>query len=420
MEKLKNKIISFLRWSERYTKTDMVYLAKGGFWLNANMVITSIFAFVLSIAFAKLVSKEVYGTYQFVISVSSIIGAFTLTGMNTSVTQAVARGFEKVFPDSVKIQIKFGIIPVVIGLGISIYYLINQNLILSASLVVVALLLPLTNALNTWAAFLGGKKEFGDYFKYSQIVNIAYYAGITLIILFIPTALFLVIANFLLNTISNFVVHKLVIKKYKPNQNNEEEAFEYGKKLSLSNVLPMVALNIDNIIIFHSLGSPNLAIYIIPSHIPERISGLLRPISVIALPKFSEKKPSEVKSSVFAKLWKLSALALLGWLFYFFLSPFLFKIFFPQYTQSVTYSQIYAIVFIFSTFSSLLSTALSSIRSKALFKFNIINPLFNVAIIFIMVYFFGLWGAIIGKITGSVFQTALSWYYLNNSAGNPA
>ena len=197
MEKLKNKIISFLRWSERYTKTDMVYLAKGGFWLNANMVITSIFAFVLSIAFARLVSKEVYGTYQFVISVSSIIGAFTLTGMNTSVTQAVARGFEKVFPDSVKIQIKFGIIPVVIGLGISIYYLINQNLILSASLVVVALLLPLTNALNTWAAFLGGKKEFGDYFKYSQIVNIAYYAGITLIILFITTAIFLVIANYL-------------------------------------------------------------------------------------------------------------------------------------------------------------------------------------------------------------------------------
>ena len=289
MEKLKNKIISFLRWSERYTKTDMVYLAKGGFWLNANMVITSIFAFVLSIAFARLVSKEVYGTYQFVISVSSIIGAFTLTGMNTSVTQAVARGFEKVFPDSVKIQIKFGIIPVVIGLGISIYYLINQNLILSASLVVVALLLPLTNALNTWAAFLGGKKEFGDYFKYSQIVNIAYYAGITLIILFIPTALFLVIANFLLNTISNFVVHKLVIKKYKPNQNNEEEAFEYGKKLSLSNVLPMVALNIDNIIIFHFLGATNLAIYIFASNIPERISGLLRPISVIALPNFLKK-----------------------------------------------------------------------------------------------------------------------------------
>ena len=182
----------------------------------------------------------------------------------------------------------------------------------------------------------------------------------------------------------------------------------------------MVDLNIDIIIIFHFLGATNLAIYIFASNIPERISGLLRPISVIALPKFSEKKPSEVKSSVFAKLWKLSALALLGWLFYFFLSPFLFKIFFPQYTQSVTYSQIYAIVFIFSTFSSLLSTALSSIRSKALFKFNIINPLFNVAIIFIMVYFFGLWGAIIGKITGSVFQTALSWYYLNNSAGNPA
>jgi short subunit fatty acids transporter len=68
----KSKLISLLRKSEKYTKTDMVYLLKGGFWLNLNNVISSGLSFVLSILFAKYVSKEAYGSYQFLISFASI------------------------------------------------------------------------------------------------------------------------------------------------------------------------------------------------------------------------------------------------------------------------------------------------------------------------------------------------------------
>ena len=36
---LKKRLVHILRWSERYTKTDMVYFASGNFWLITSRVI---------------------------------------------------------------------------------------------------------------------------------------------------------------------------------------------------------------------------------------------------------------------------------------------------------------------------------------------------------------------------------------------
>jgi O-antigen/teichoic acid export membrane protein len=415
MENLKNKVVSILRYSEKYTKTDMVYLVKNSFWLNSNTIIVTAFSLVLSVAFARLISKEVYGTYQFIISLSTIIGAVTLTGMNTAVTQAVARGFEGVFPTSVKIQIKYGLIPFILGLGMSLYYALNQNLEISVSMIAIAILLPLTNALNTWASFLNGKKEFGHFFKLNQWTNIIYYAGMITAIIFIPNIIVLVILNFLLNTISNFLVYKLVIKKFKPNNEQEEGAISFGKKFSLSNILPMIALSIDNIIVFHFLGAANLAIYAFASNIPERLGSLLRPISTIALPKFSEQNTTDIRRSIKAKIWRFSLFSLISWIIYVLLSPILFKLFFPNYLDSIFYSQIYALVVVLNIYAGLIFAALSSTRSNTIFKFNTINPIFNIIVIFVSIYFWGIWGAVMGKITGTAFQIVTSWYFLKKS-----
>ena len=92
--KIKNRIYRLLRRSERHTKTDMVYLASGGFWLTVGQIISSAATFGLAIAFANLLPKETYGTYKFVLSIAGILTIFTLPGMVTSLTQAVARNFE--------------------------------------------------------------------------------------------------------------------------------------------------------------------------------------------------------------------------------------------------------------------------------------------------------------------------------------
>lgn len=416
MQEAKNKIVKALKWSEKYTKTDMVYLAKGGFWLNANTVITSVFAFALSIAFAKLVPKEIYGTYQFVISISSIIGAFTLTGMNTAITQAVARGFEGTFKKSVKIQIKYGLIPLILGFIGYLYYLLNQNSFLSISIIIVAIILPLTNALNIWTAFLSGRKDFKHFFIYNQIINLFYYSGMIGVIFIFPNALLLVLTNFVLGLIANLIVYKSINKRYPPNNQYEEKATEYGKKLSLSNILPMIILNIDNIIIFHLLGPASLAVYTFASNIPDRFISLIRPVSSLALPKFSEKSVEEIKLLLPQKIFRLILLSILFGLFYILIAPFIYKIIFSQYLESIFYSQIYIVAVMISTLGSMSITALFATRSSKIYLFNIINPIFNITTIIVGAYTFGIWGVIFGRIIGNTSSLLLSYHFVKTSS----
>ncbi len=418
MKDLKSRGVGVLRSLEKYTETDMVYVTKNILWINANTIIVTVFSFILSILLARFVSKDIYGIYQFILSIGLILGSFTLTGMNAAVTQAAARGFDGVFISSVKTQLKFGLIPFSIGMAISLYYLINGNLILSVGILATAILLPMTNSLNTWGAYLGGKKEFGRSFFYNQIINVIYYGGIIASVYFFPSALMLVLVTLVTNFASNLFIYLHILKNYNINKEGEKEALDYGKKLSLSSILPMISIHIDNLLIFHLLGAQNLAIYAFASNIPERFMGFLRPLSIIALPKLSEKNSEDIGTSVANKLNKFFIIAFLWGLIYIAIAPFLYKIFFPQYIDSLKYSFGYIIFSAVSTIGTLPVTALFASRSNKIFKFNIVNPIFNISSTLIGGYTFGIWGVIIGRIVGSTFSLLLSLYFTKQKPEN--
>lgn len=408
---LKQKSIKLLRQSEKYTQTDMVYAAKNTFWVNANTIILTLGSFVLSILFARFVPKDVYGMYQFILSIGLILGAFSLTGMNAAVTQAVARGFDGTLKASVKVQLKFSIIPFIIGLGISLYYFIQGNIIISAGILLTALLLPLTNTFNTWSAYLAGKKDFRSSFFYAQITNILYYGGTIVAILFFPQALTLIATTLIANFLSNFITYRHIAKTYISNTTSELGALEYGGKLSLSNILPILALHADNLLIFHLLGAQDLAIYAFASNIPERFMSFLRPLSTIALPKLAEQSYSTIKEGLLKKLVKFFGIALLWGIVYVAVAPFVYKLLFPQYIESLPYSMLYLVFSIISTVGTLPITALFASRSTKIFQFNIINPIVNILCILAGGYMMGIWGVIIGRIIGNSMSLGLSTYF---------
>jgi len=73
------------------------YFLTQGSYLSIGHVISIICGFLLSIAFARFLPKEIYGQYRYILSVVAILAIFTLPGLKTAITQAVARGFEGSF-----------------------------------------------------------------------------------------------------------------------------------------------------------------------------------------------------------------------------------------------------------------------------------------------------------------------------------
>jgi O-antigen/teichoic acid export membrane protein len=269
--------------------------------------------------------------------------------------------------------------------------------------------MPLTSAFNTWAAFLSGKKDFYKTFTLSQASNLFYYSIMFVCIFIFPQTVTLVFANFLASAITNFLIYLRVSKKYVSNNLEDEGSIEYGKKLSVSSILPLISIHIDNILVFHLLGASNLAIYAFASNIPEKFISLIRPISTVALPKMSVKNPDNFRKELGSKISKLLLFSFLFSLIYILLAPFVYKILFPNYTDSILYSQVYVIAAAISTTTSLAVSFMFASRSNKIYTYNIINPIFNIAAMITGTYFFGIWGLIASRVMGNFFSLSLSY-----------
>src|SRR3989344_6820392 len=99
-----------VRWSEGYTKLDMVYLASGSFWITLSQAGSTIVSLVVLIAFANLLTQEDYGTYRYILALAGLLNIFSLTGMKSSVARAVAMGQDGALRAAVRHQLIWGVL----------------------------------------------------------------------------------------------------------------------------------------------------------------------------------------------------------------------------------------------------------------------------------------------------------------------
>lgn len=391
----------------------MVYLARSGFWLNLGSVSVSLFSLVLYIIFARVLSPEVYGTYQYLLSAGALIGAFSLTGMNSAVIRAVAQGKEGVLRRSVRIQLVWGLLPFSISLVVAAYYALHGNLLLAAGFALTAVFLPLNNALNTYSAFLAGKKDFRRLFLYNFCISAVFYSTLAVIALSNPNIILLIATNLVTQTTGLYIAYRTVVKKYHLPDTMDEETLQYGKHLSVMGVISSVVQYADNILAFHFLGPAALAVYSFATAVPDRIGGLLKFIPSALLPSFSQKSPQDIQRSITTRsIVSITCAALAIATLYSIVAPTLFHLLFPRYNASIPYSQIYAF-FMVAIVGTVFTTALTAQKNvRALYITNTAFPFFQLLLQIVGILFFGLWGLIGARLIAHVLLNILSGWLL--------
>jgi len=410
ISEIKGKAKDWLLWSQKYTRTDMVYLAKGGFWLTLGDVIASGMSFVMAIAFAHFISKDLFGTYKYILSITGILSIFSLSGLGTALKRSVAQGKEGSLMPTLKTALRWATLGSIGSLGVSVYYFFYQNNILGWAFILIAILLPFKDNFSLYSNVLEGKKLFKTGVKYSLTTNIIS-SSILILTVILSKNIFLILgAYFIPRMLVTLFFFLKTLRSIPADAPKDPNITTYGKHLSILSVLEMVAERLDTILLWNLLGAPAVAIYSFALAPTIQIRGPLGALSILAFPKLAQNTKEELRKTLPRKLVTMFIIVATITFVYIVAAPFLFKTFFPKYMGSVIYSQVFALSLLLMPRNLLFDTMIAHGEKKKLYIINIVGSSFRIIIMFIMIRMFGIWGAIYSYLISSVFSFGAAAY----------
>ena len=396
---IEQRLIKLLRWSEKYTKTDMVYLASGGFWLFFEQAAGATFALALAFVFGHFASQDTYGNYKYALSLAAVLSAFSLTGFSTAITQATSRGHEGSLVQGFRINLRWSVPMVLIGFGAALYYYFQGNTFLAIALSIIAVISPLLNSFGLYDSFLIGRREFKRTAFYTVITNaLPVIAVIFALFFFGKRAIYLVVTFLVVSTAINGYFYYKSIESAKNNQ-EDPELLKYTLHLSFMGILGAIADKIDSIAIFTLLGPAPLAVYTYAIAIPDQLKGVVKNMVPLSMAKFAARSITDIKQTIWRRMLYLMAALTIAILCYIIVTPLIFHILFPIYNESIEYSRLYSISIILTAFvSPLISVLQSHKKTKALYIATNAGSILIIIVLPILTFYYGLMGAIVSQL----------------------
>ena len=399
IEDLKNRTYNFLRWTEQWTGTDMIYLASGTFWIQTGKIVAMGLSFISSIAFANFLPQEIYGNYRYILSVFGFLTIFTLSGMDNVIINASARSHSDLALAAIKEKIKWGFGGLFLGLGISIYYLIMKNMVLAESLLIASVFTPFFDPLFSFNSIINGKKKFKLQTTYALIIRITttlvlistiYLSqNIVLITLIYFVSNFFLRIIFFRKTIKNVLNQDLEIKSL-----NSKDELSFGKHLSLMGVIGQVSIYLDKLLVFQFNSGAILAAYYLAMTPFKQIQTLLGGINTLALPKFSQNTLENIRKTLLHKIAKLYLIIIPIIIAYFLSADFIFEKIYPQYLSAVFISKIFMLQLLFFPTNMIGTVFTAHSQQKNLYIASTSYAIIRIILILILTPIFGIYGAV--------------------------
>jgi O-antigen/teichoic acid export membrane protein len=366
---------------------------------------------LLSVAFAQLLTKELYGHWNYIFSITGILVIFTLPGMNTAIIQAVARGHDRVLIEGVKKRFKWSTLGSIGVLGVGIYYFLTGSIELGKSFMVFTLFLPFYENFQIYTAFLSGKKRFDKFAKYRIVTQIVSVLVTVMVMYFSRNLLLILTANLLSFSLLRGYFFRLTAKNIEA-RSDDPEAIPFGKRLTALQIPAIIREHYAKIIVGVFLSFQELAIYSIAFVIPHFLVSLLSHIVPLTFPKLAvmdEKRAySEVKKRYIYLVLGSTAVSGIFILICPYILPFLYS---QKYVDSVLYAQILLISVAFGIPTRFLQKSLLPAQKKVkeILKLRLVILIAEVILLIILISTLGLLGAVIARALVSVLSMVYSW-----------
>jgi O-antigen/teichoic acid export membrane protein len=403
---MKKKILylydSIVDFAEEKMQLNLRYYINNGIYLLFLNFLTIVCALFLSIAFANFLPKEVYGKYQFILSVLGIVSIFSLPGIKTSLIQAVAKNYDGTALRAIKESLKWSFFGSIILFFISIYYFFSKEISLSISFLIISLLFSFYSIAQYYNPYLNGKKKFKKLAVYSSIHTVVYTILLISAAYYLRDVIWLVAVYLLTNILINGFITFFIFKKIK-NKKIDKSSISFGKHLTVMEILQFLANYLDRIILSFFLGFENVAIYSIALIIPEKIKDLSKNIGSLILPKLAVMDHKTIKKTLMKRFLQLTGITIILMVVYITAAPFLIKLVFPKYLESIFYSKIFMLGFI--SFPTILFITMfqSKRMKKQLYQFNISFSVIQIILLILLTTYWGILGTILARVFTRLF-----------------
>ena len=397
-----------------YVQLDLEYYIKNAFYLLFANGISIICGLLFSVVFARFLSREIYGQYNYIFSILGILAIFSLPGMNIAIAQGVARGYDGLLINGTKVKIKWSILGCLVVFLVGVYYYLKGSIILAKCLMISSMFFLPYFGLTTFSAFLSGKKLFNKVSKYrsaSQIFSVL----ITIIVIYFSRNLIWILVTYLASTsLTNlyFLFRTTKTNRIDDRSSIDPDAIAFGKHMTLLNLIMNIRAHYDRIIIGAFLGFSDLAIYSIAVVFSDQVKTLVSVIRDLIFPKLSEMDQKiayhAVKKRLPYLIFIFAVICGIGIL----LCPYIIPLFYSQkYLHSILYTQILLISVMITAPAMMLKGGVFKSQRKIgeLFKANTSVSVIEIILLTLLVPNFGLLGAATTKLLSRLFDTLYSW-----------
>lgn len=402
-----NKIVT---WLGTGLGIDADYFVRGGIYGLLQQGVGLVCGLIIVYAFGHFVSPAVFGEYNLLLSIISLLAIVSLPGMNTAVLQSVGQGYDRSLAKAVRIRLTWSFLGVPILLGLAYYYQQRGSDVLPLLLVLTALIFPLVYPFSTTQAFLVAKKRFdwqAIFASTSSLITAALMGGAIIF----RRSLFLAMVGYFIGTIlpgiiSFVAAQKLISKRTK----DDPDLLAYGYFLTGLQVLPLATAHVSNILLAVWLGVGQLAVFSVASKFPGIVQ---KNFDVFYKPVTAKLAGQAIKQQQAAVKRHLTKFIILGGLLFggtWLLLPILLKIFFSsEYTGVLNYARWYAVSLLFLPIGWFLNDVImfQKLRGSILFLQTVL-PLVKLISYFIVIPRWQIGGLIAIMLAERIIATAYS------------
>lgn len=264
---------------------DLSYFLKNGFWVTFRYAFISLSGLILSIGFARLGDKELFGQYQSLLAFLALASVFTLPGLAMAAFRCAAEGHDRTMVQAVRYSFyaSFIALPIIFGYALYDWYIEGET-IYALGLVFGGVFFPFLYSTNKWYVIYEAHSHFYLVTWRALLLSVTTTVGVLSALYFQQGLLFVLLTYFSIVAVLNGVFF-LEAKKNIANQKDEGTIdMRYAILVSLQKFVFALTENLPVLAISFLFGFEMLALFQVAFLLINAVAGFLGGISATYLP----------------------------------------------------------------------------------------------------------------------------------------